>query len=143
MARARLISTSLGSSRRFCRLHNDRNPLSEFCQVLFVLLVIKSDDFGRAEADPFTVKLKFFPGSPRTEDEFESALQSLATVGLIKLYESQGNRYLVIEKFEEHQSGLHKRTKSRFPEPPLSGHNKDTSGNSGNFPRILSEEKRI
>jgi hypothetical protein len=154
MARARLISTSLGSSRRFCRLHNDGSDLAEFAQLLFVLLVVNCDDFGRTEADPFTVKLKVFPGSPRTEEEFETALQTLAQVGLIQLYNGEeGDRYLAIEKFEEHQTGLHKRTQSRFPIPPLSGkfreipgseklseENKGELGNSGKFREFPSEQ---
>lgn len=136
MARARLISASLGSSRRFCRLPNAAGPLSEFAQLLFMLIVVNCDDFGRAEADPFTVKLKVFPGSSRKEQEFQAALDALAEVGLIRLYSDGEDAFLVVEKFEDHQSGLHKRTKSHFPEPPLTGAKKDTSGNSRNLPEL-------
>ena len=118
MARGRLISASLGSSRRFRKLTQLDSKLGEFCQALFPLIVASSDDFGRLEGDAETIQLKVFPASPRKERDFGRALQLMAEAGLIQLYDVAGDRFLQIIKFEQHQVNLHKRTRSRFPPPP-------------------------
>lgn len=130
MARGRLISRTLGSSRRFSALQKAAGKLAEFAQVLYPLLVACSDDFGRQSGDAFTVKLVVFPSSPRKEPEFQAAIKALSAVDLIRWYETEGGQVIEIVEFEAHQSGLHKRTASRFP------------GDSGNFPEIPSEENR-
>lgn len=132
MARGRMISASLGSSRKFHALLGKAGKLGEFAQALYPLIVTHSDDFGRLEGDAFTIKHKIFPSSPRQERDFQAALDAMHAAGLIYLYIAQGVTCIQVLAFDEHQSGLHKRTKSRFPEPP---------GDSGNFPEIPSEEK--
>lgn len=117
MARARLIAASLGSSRKFHALQSSAQ-FPEFAQLLFVLLVPNSDDFGRMKGDAFTVKFRIFPGSTRPEAEFERALDDLAGVGLIDRYTVDGEIFLQVNKFEDHQQNLHKRTSSKFPESP-------------------------
>lgn len=104
-----MITKSLSTSRKFAKVS------SEFAQVLYVLIVAHSDDFGRQSGDAFTVKHQVFPTSPRTEDEFEAALNDLGDVGLVERYEVDGEVVLQVVGFDEHQSGLHRRTDSRFP----------------------------
>lgn len=118
MARGRLISKSLGSSRKFHALHGAVGKLAEFCQALYPLLISGSDDFGRMKADAFTVKHAVFPTSPRSVADFDKALVSLAKVRLLTLYSAEGETYLQINDFDMHQPNLHKRTVSLFPEPP-------------------------
>lgn len=127
-----MISGSLGSSRKFHALLGKAGKLGEFAQALYPLIVAHSDDFGRLEGDAFTIKHKVFPSSPRTEEDFRKVIQAMNDVGLVHLYTVDDVRCIQVGAFEPHQSGLHKRTKSRFPEPP---------GDSGNFPEIPSEEK--
>lgn len=115
MARARLISGSLGGSRRFHALNSVAGHLAEFSQLLFTLIVVRSDDWGRLTADPQSVKFQVFPCSPRSFPEFERALDALDAVGLIALYDIDGSKYLQVNHFEEHQLGLHKRTASKLP----------------------------
>jgi hypothetical protein len=129
MARGRLISRTLGTSRKFAALHQAAGKLGEFAQTLYPLLVACSDDFGRQSGDAFTVKCAVFPSSPRREGEFETALAALAAVQLIERYTVDGVDVLQITDFEPHQPGLHKRTESKFP------------GNSGKVPEIPSEGK--
>jgi hypothetical protein len=117
MARGRLVSKSLGSSRKFHALLGAGGKLGEFCQVLFPLIVANTDDFGRMPGDAFTVKNVVLPSSPRPEKDFEAALRVIADVGLVRRYEAEGAIYLQVDKFDEHQPGLHKRTRSKFPEP--------------------------
>jgi hypothetical protein len=130
MARGRIISRTLGSSRKFAALHRTAGKLAEFAQSLYPLLVACADDFGRQSGDSFTVKCAVFPSSPRKEAEFGQVIRALVSVGLIEYYEVDGAQVIQIVEFEAHQSGLHKRTESRFP------------GNSGKVPEIPSEEKR-
>lgn len=128
-----MISKSLSTSERFAALHEHAKRTAEFCQALYMLMIVHADDFGRMQGDPQTVKLLVLPGSPRKLPEFSDALQALHDVELIHWYETDGRKYVQIERFDENQSGLHKRTKSKFPVPP---------GRSGNFPGIPSELNR-
>jgi hypothetical protein len=107
-------------------------------------MVSHSDDFGRLSCDAFTVKHEVFPTSPRTEAEFDRALDAMHDSGLIVRYVVAGEQYAQIEKFEEHQTGLHKRTASKRPEPPTSdgAKNAESSDTSRAIPEIPSELNR-
>lgn len=132
MARGRLISRSLGSSRKFYALLRAGGKLGEFCQVLFPLIVANTDDFGRMPGDAFTVKNVVLPSSKRPEKDFDRAIDVLADVGLVHRYHIDGCIYLEVGQFDEHQPNLHKRTKSKFPEYP---------GNSSDYRLNLTELK--
>jgi hypothetical protein len=143
MARARLISKTLSTSARFAQLFEAAGDLAEFAQSLYPLLVVHADDFGREEADAPTVKYRFHPRSPRSVVEFGAALDALAAVGLIRWYEADGRRCYQIEKFEAHQAGLQRRTKSQFPEPPGGSVNfTEVQGSSENLQEIPAELNR-
>jgi len=118
MARGRMISKSLSTSERRARLHDVAEDLAEFCQALYPLLVAHSDDAGRQPGDAFTVKHAVDPTSPRTLKDFERALEHLADVRLIEVYQVDGRQLIQIDRFAEHQSGLKVRKRSAFPDPP-------------------------
>ncbi|MFC8686360.1 DnaD domain-containing protein [Brevibacillus porteri] len=127
MAERRMISKSISVSERV-------NGLSDtFHMLLFTWMVPHADDFGRLFGSPMKIKALVVPMLDKTLKDVEEALSSLCREGLIQWYEVGGDQFIQIDKFDRHQTGLHKRTKSKFPEPP---------GNSGNFPEIPSEEKR-
>jgi hypothetical protein len=132
MARGRMISKSLSTSEKYAGLAA-AGELTEFCQLLYPLLIPHSDDFGRLQGDPFTVKYMCFPASPRSLEEFATALGHLHASDLIQWYAAGGKRYIQIANFDQHQQGLHKRTRSQFPSVP---------GNSGNGPEFPGQEKR-
>ena len=119
MARGRLISRTLGSSRKFAALHKQAGRLGEFAQSLYPMLIANSDDFGRLSGDAFTVKHAVFPTSPRREDEFAAAITAMHHVGLIQWYETDDGQVIQIYKFKENQPGLHQGIRSRFPESPV------------------------
>ena len=133
MARGRLISKSLGSSRKYHALLNHGAALGEFCQVLFPLIIANTDDFGRMSGDAFTVKNVAFPASPRAESEFDSALDIMHRVGLLTRYTFDGETYIEVRDFDAHQVNLHKRTLSRYPPAP-SRTLPEIPGNSGEVP---------
>jgi hypothetical protein len=136
MARGRLISRSLGSSRKYHDLLGVGGKLGEFCQVLYPLIVTNTDDFGRMSGDAFTIKNVVLPTSARKEADFEKALQALHQVGLIIRYAVNGDIYLQVSQFDAHQPNLQRRTVSKFPE--FQG----DSGNPLNVPLNLTELKR-
>lgn len=124
-----MVSKSLSTSHKYARLNDVAGKRAEFCQAMYPLIVAHADDFGRLAGDPFTVKHLVVPSSPRKLADVEVALKALHEVGLIIWYESDGRKCIQVNDFDRHQSGLHKRTRSEFPEP------------SGNFREIPSEEK--
>lgn len=133
-----MLSKSLSTSVKRARLHEALGPLAEFAQALYPLLVAHADDFGRQSGDSFTVKHQIDPTSPRTLVEFDEALDGMANVGLLVRYDNKGTQVLSITDFENHQTGLHKRTESRFPPPPpaeLPGNFPEIPGNSGSRAR--------
>src|ERR1051326_58362 len=116
MARGRMLSKSLSTSKRYAALYSQE--LGEFCQSLYPLLLAHADDYGRLEGDAFTVKHSVIPASTRAEGDIEEALQLLHNVHLIEWYQTAAGRFIQIINFEQHQAGLKKRTPSRCPEPP-------------------------
>jgi hypothetical protein len=137
MARGRLLSRTLGSSRKFAELHGRSGRLGDFAQALYPLIVACSDDFGRMAGDAFSVKFEAFPTSPHKEADFETALSHMADVGLILRYTVDGKQCLQIVDFEAHQVNLHKRTRSRIPSPPgVSDDLPEVPGKSDDAPEI-------
>jgi hypothetical protein len=94
MARGRMLSKSLSTSRKFRALLDASGKRREFDQTLYMLILAHSDDFGRLEGDPFTIKALCNPTSPRPESDFEDALRAMSDVGLTIVYEVGSNRYV-------------------------------------------------
>lgn len=145
MARGRFISKSLSTSERFDALNEVAGKLAEFCQALYPLIIAHTDDYGRMQGDAKTVKLQVFPISPRKVPEFQAGLDALDHVGLITLYTVPGGDpsriYLQVNKFDGHQTGLHKRTAPRIPEPPPNS--RKLRAIPGQGKGILRDDKRI
>ncbi len=114
--------------------------LAEFGQLLFSWLVPHCDDWGRFDGDAFNVRAKVMPISRRPLEAFEKVLQALHKVGLVRLYEVSGKRYLYFPDWETRQSGLHKRRPSTIPDPPPGSSGKFRE-QSGAFPENLHEDE--
>lgn len=135
MARGRLLVKSFSTSKKRGALiaqHGTPCPhcggsLAEFAQVLYMLILAHADDFGRQEGDVFTVQKLVDPLSPRSEADFNRALQALDAVGLVRWFSGAKGHVVAIHSFEEHQGNLHKRTTTKFPDPP---------GSSGDQPEV-------
>ena len=137
MAQRRMISKSLGYSRKFHAVNAKCGKPGDFAQALFPLIVVHADDFGRLDGDAFTIKHMVFPVSQHSEADFETALQGMHEVGLICLYEVGGDRYVQEVSFDREQPGLDKRTSSTYPEPP------EIPGKSGNFPELPEASGKV
>lgn len=127
MAEKRMISKVISISEKVSNLPD------VFDMLLFTWMIPHTDDFGRMAGSPAKVKALVVALLDRTKADVEASLERLNKEGLIIWYEIDGEKIVQIVNFEKHQQGLHKRTTSKFPEPP---------GISGKVQTIPSEEKR-
>lgn len=92
------------------------NSLGWFEEVLFYRLIVNCDDYGRYDARPLIIKNKLFPLKENlTVKNVTEAINKLARVGLIVLYENDGRPFLFLPTWNDHQSIRAK--KSKFPDP--------------------------
>ncbi|GMA64731.1 DnaD domain protein [Alicyclobacillus fastidiosus] len=110
MANRRMISKSISVSEQV-------NSMSTFASLLFTWMIAHADDFGRMPGSPAKVKALVMPMRPESVHEVEKAIQEMVEQDLITWYEVSGVRYIQFNTWERHQTGLHKRTKSAFPDP--------------------------
>lgn len=120
-----MISNSFSTSAKRDALMQACPKLAEFCEFLFVLLVVHADDHGRLPGDEFTVKMQVDPVSRRKLPDFVAALHVLHQVGLILWYQVDGRKLIEIVKFGDHQD--------------LKGH----QGRPGKFPACPGESSFI
>ena len=93
------------------------NELSDFEYRLWSYLITYVDDYGLGSANAAIVKGFVFPlRKSVTEKSIEDALSKLATIGLIRLYEVDGESYLCFPKWSVHQRIQTK--KPKHPVPP-------------------------
>lgn len=126
-----MISKSISISEKV----NIRLP-DIFDMVLYTWLIPHSDDFGRLYGSPAKIKALVVPMLDKSIKEVEISLQHIHDSELINWYEVDGDKYIQINNFEDHQTGLHKRTISKFPEPL-----QDIPGSSGKIQEIPLEGK--
>lgn len=89
--------------------------LSWFEEVLFYRLIVSADDYGRFDGDPQIIKGICFPRrKDLTEKQISDALQKLSTVGLILVYEYDGDSILQLITWNVYQNIRAKN--SKYPE---------------------------
>lgn len=110
MARIRSIKPEFWSSPTLARVSRE-------ARLTFVGLWNLADDTGRCEALPRTLLGALYPfDDDVTESELTEWVDQLATVGLLRLYESRGRRYLFVTGWKEHQR-IDNPSKARCPDP--------------------------
>ena len=93
------------------------NAMSDFQFRLWAYLITYVDDFGRGSAEPDILKGFVFPRRKCvTEATIKTALTDLANMGLIHLYEVDGDSYLCLRNWEKHQKP--RAATSKYPAPP-------------------------
>lgn len=70
---------------------------------LFVSLWLLADDHGALRADPAYLSGQIFWGCPVTPQDMTDAIEGLAAVSLVQIYEVRGQRYLQITNWSKHQ----------------------------------------
>lgn len=82
-------------------------------------MIAEADDDGRLVADADQLRVLTWPFHPKvTLAQTEIALQRLAELALVRLYESVGVRYAVFPSWRDHQHPKYP-TPSKLPPPPF------------------------
>lgn len=93
------------------------DSLSWFEEVLFYRLIVNCDDFGRFYGKAAIIKNRLFPLKDKlTTNTVEAAIERLASIGIVTMYEYDGKPYLYLPSWDSHQT--RRATKSKFPDPP-------------------------
>lgn len=142
MARRRSLSKSISISEQV-------DILSDRAALFFTWMIPHADDFGRLPGSARKLAALVIPlklNKPGwTVKEIESYLIEMSDAKdegnspLIYRYISENVQVIQLLTFDSHQDGLHKRTKSKYPDPPSKN---IIPEDSGKFPEIPSEEKR-
>ena len=83
-------------------------------QRLFIHLILVADDMARFSGKNFTIRSACFPGQSMDPAKLEKMLAELADVDLIRLWITQGERFIFIPRWKQR---LRYQT-SKYPEPP-------------------------
>lgn len=127
MPRKRMIDPSFWRDEKIGRC-------SYMERLLFEGLWTFADDNGVGRASPLLIKADVFPYDTLREADIEKALQKLASLGMILLYEREGQRYYFVLNFKKHQV-INKPSPSMLPTPLPEDY--------GSTPvAVTSEEKR-
>lgn len=105
----RILKESIRTSKKV-------NGMTDFQFRVWAYLITYVDDFGRGSAEPDILKGFVFPRRKGvTEANIRDALSEMACMGLIQLYEVDGESYLCFPNWQEHQTV--RAAKSKFPDP--------------------------
>jgi hypothetical protein len=148
MARGRMISTTIATSESL-------NAVDDDAALFFPWLVPHLDDFGSIEGSAAKLKGLVVPlRESWTPARVARAARQLVDVLTLTAFEFGGRPYLNAPNFDQHQTGLHKRTKSKYPSPEsarrLTGSEYEAlalalrfanvPGDSGKFPEVPAQE---
>lgn len=97
MAQRRMISRSISVSRKLAKVR-------PFTALVFTWLIPHCDDGGNMAGDPETVKALVVPARPETVNDVKEAIDEMVEIGLVALYKSDGEEYLHINQWENHQT---------------------------------------
>lgn len=109
MARGRMISATIGESRKFAALASDRHRL------MYLMVLPHVDKAGRFEADAVVIRSKCLMRLDVELSEVEAWLKDGAMTGLLRVYDARGLRVLEIVDFAKHNTPHHKEPKSELP----------------------------
>lgn len=107
----RVIKESIRTSKSI-------NALNDFQFRVWLYLITYVDDYGCGSADSELLKGFVFPRRKGiTESQIQKAIDDLASLGIIHLYDVDGESYLCFPNWDKHQRIQAK--KRKFPEPPI------------------------
>lgn len=146
MARGRMVSTTIGESRKFAALASNDHRL------IYLMVLPHVDKAGRFEADPVVIKAKCLMRLDVDKNTIEAWLKDGVSTNLLRVYEANGIRYLEIVDFLKHNTPHHKEPDSDLP-PSDSGtpcytHEPDDGPSTGQASakhepsKAIREEKR-
>ena len=113
MATGRMLRKRLSKSKKFAALKTDA------ARCLYCMIYPHTDVEGRVEAEPVILRGEVLPYLNWDNEKIEMCLHDLHQVGLIILYEIDGNSYAQFIRFEDFQTlDKKKEAKSQIPPPP-------------------------
>lgn len=144
MARGRMLNKSISASRKFHLLPDDT------CRLLATWLVAHLDRNGVFYGDPVIVKSLIFPRRGDVSiEQVEMYLENMRDIGLIILFESDGQLWQYWSGFADNQTNLRTdRETTDFPAPvitqskPLPQHPADELSTPENNSGAMPEEIR-
>jgi hypothetical protein len=104
----RIIRDELLTSERYW-------SVSPQAQQLYIHLLLVVDDAARFSGKNFSIRAACFPGRPIEPLSVEKMLSELSDVDLIRMYESGGDRFLFIPRFNNRRRYV---CSSKYPVPP-------------------------
>ena len=134
------------------------NALSDFQFRVWVYLITYVDDYGCGSADPEILKGFVFPRRKCvTENQIQKALADLEMLGMILLYEVDGEPFFAFPNWRDHQriqakkhkfpepsdGELRKVTVSHGESPSESNTNTNTNTNPNTNPNICTEQTEV
>ena len=105
----RIIKESICVSRKV-------NSLTAEEEVFFYRLLVNCDDFGTFYGDPEVLAGKLYPRRRCTAEKVKRWRDRLADVGLIRIYEVDGEEYIEVQKWLDHQQKRSQTRKYPYPE---------------------------
>jgi hypothetical protein len=111
----RLLWTGISGSKKIKMVAGDR-PFRIACHLVYTWLIPWCDDDGRMIGEPLSILANVVPNEGFEIGEIEKMLAELNRVDLIKWYPVDGERFIQIVGWEEHQRIRKDRYKSsRYP----------------------------
>lgn len=111
MARGRMVSATIGESRKFAALANDTH------RMIYLMVLPHADKAGRVEADPVYIRSRCLMRLNVDLGIIQTWLEDAARVGLITFYEASGVPVLEIVDFLKHNTPHYKEPESELPAP--------------------------
>ena len=127
----RIIKESICSSEEI-------DNLKWFEEVVFYRLIVNCDDFGRFDGRPSIIKSRLFPLKDNvTVKAIADALNTLVSIGLVRLYEYESRPYLYLPTWEKHQRL--RNSKEKYPAPDEAcGNSRQLAATRGNSPQLAA-----
>lgn len=115
--------------------------LTWFEEVLFYRLIVNCDDYGRFDGRPAIIKNRLFPlKESLTARAVSEAINRLASVGMVALYEFEGKPYLYLPTWNCHQSVRAKRSKYPSPEDASQSNDADKEQHENICKQMISDD---
>ena len=99
-----------------CGSEKFNNLASDQARLLYLMIYTHSDDFGRLDISPVSVKMNVCPGLNWTTDLIIELLIDIARVNLWGVYKLGDRTYAQLIHFDEHQK-FNRERELMFPEP--------------------------
>lgn len=94
------------------------NKLDDVAALIYTWIQPHTDDYGCMDGDADSIKAIVVPRRDYTEKQVDKALEDMVDLGLLVRYSVDGDKYIQIDKFDEHQTFRSDRPRrSEYPTP--------------------------